>query len=263
MALDVPYRSIPDMFRRRVAATPGPPGARLPDPGRAGRLADLEAGGRPGLRDRRGAGRARGAARGPGRDPLRYPAGMGPRRPRRHVRRGGDHDGVPDDRTRGRGLHRRRLRCDRAHRRGRRARWPRCPDGSTGAAARRGDRRRGPGRDHPGRAGARGAPSARRRPGHGRPDHRGDPARPARDAHLHVGHHRTPQGRRAAARRLVLGGRSPRPNTRRHGRGRPAVPVAAAVPLVRQDADLRDRSTPAYRPMWTVGSTGWSRSWLW
>ena len=63
-------------------------------------------------------------------------------------------------------------------------------------------------------------------------------ARPPRHPDLHLRHDRHAQGRRAAARRLVLGGRGPgraRPAARR----RPAVPVAAAVALVRQDADLR------------------------
>ena len=61
------------------------------------------------------------------------------------------------------------------------------------------------------------------------------PARPARDDHLHLGHHRPAQGRPAAARRLDLRGRRRR-RDRHPRRGRPAVPLAAAGPRVRQGA---------------------------
>ena len=65
--------------------------------------------------------------------------------------------------------------------------------------------------------------------------HRRPRPRPAGHDHLHLGHHRPPQGRAADPRRLDLRGR----RRRRHPhpeQGRPAVPLAAARPRLRQGA---------------------------
>src|SRR2546430_60589 len=71
-----------------------------------------------------------------------------------------------------------------------------------------------------------------------RPGHRGGGPGLARRAHLHRRCARPAQGRRAGPVRLVLGGcRAVR--ARPAVRNRPALPVAAAGPLVRQGAGLR------------------------
>ena len=74
-----------------------------------------------------------------------------------------------------------------------------------------------------------------RRPGCDRRADRCHPARPAGHDHLHLGHDRPPQGRAAAAQRLDLRGRGRR-GDQHPQRGRPAVPLAAARPRVRQGA---------------------------
>ena len=71
-----------------------------------------------------------------------------------------------------------------------------------------------------------------------RRDGRRDLARPARDADLHLRHHRPAQGRPAAA--PVMGLRGHRdPGAEHPRRERPAVPLAADGPLVRQGAAVR------------------------
>ncbi len=78
----------------------------------------------------------------------------------------------------------------------------------------------------------------RRAPRRHHDDGRGDRARPARHADLHLGHHRPPQGRAAAPQVVGLRGRGDR-GAGHPRRERPAVPVAADGPLVRQGAALR------------------------
>ena len=90
--------------------------------------------------------------------------------------------------------------------------------------------------------------------GAGRRDHRG----PARHPHLHLRHHRPPQGRAAAARQLVVHGQGDR-RDRPDQQGRRAVPVAAARARLRQGAHLRARSRSGTSPPSTAGSTRSSR----
>ena len=87
-----------------------------------------------------------------------------------------------------------------------------------------------------------------------------DRAGPAGDADLHLRHDRAAQGRAAAARVVDLRGRG----DRRPGhpdRGRPAVPVAADGPLVRQGADLDPARRRLRRPPSTAASTRSSTTW--
>ncbi len=73
----------------------------------------------------------------------------------------------------------------------------------------------------------------RRQPGTVRGDRRRRQDRRPRDAHLHLGDDRTPQGRRADARLLALRGGGDR-RAEAPQRGRPAVLLAPARPLLRQ-----------------------------
>ena len=181
------------------------------------------------------------AARGPGRHRLEHPLRVGPGRPRRDVRRRRDDDDLPDDDGRRRRLHPVRLRQPRSS-------SPRTPSSSRSCAA---SAPRSPAVLRvivfDGVADADGwvitldelAPARPRVP-RGRPrrvDARidGIRRRPARHAHLHLGHDRPPQGRAAAARRVDLRGRRRRGDRHPH-RGRPAVPLAAAGARLRQGA---------------------------
>ena len=214
MSLTIPYRSIPDMFLQRVAATPDTQALRAtPRRTTPDRLAHLGAG-RPsgpraiaaGLREL-GVGQedrvailastrvewlladfgimCAGAA-----TTTVYPTTE------------------PEDAV----FILARLGVEGADRGERRRRSPRSPAPTCRPDAHRGDRRRGRRgaartRTHARGAGAARRRRARRRPGPGRPSVAGDRAGPPGHADLHLRHHRPAQGRRAAARRLVLGGR--------------------------------------------------------
>ena len=170
-----------------------------------------------------------------------HPLRVDPRRPRDHVRRRRDHDGLPEHQRRGHLLHPQRLGLAGGLRRGRRAAGEaalaprRAARGDEGRHLRRHRRRRlGHRHGRPGRAGPR-LPG--RAPGHRRGDRPEDPARPARHPDLHLRHHRSPQGRAPRAPLVGLRGRGhPRPGP--PARGRPAVPVAADGALLRQGAAL-------------------------
>ena len=90
--------------------------------------------------------------------------------------------------------------------------------------------------------------------GEGRRDHQG----PARDPHLHLGHHRPPQGCPPAARQLGVHGEGHRRDRSARAGGR-AVPVAAARARLRQGAHLAGRSRSGTSPPSTAGSTRSSR----
>ena len=116
MALDVPYRSIPDMFLKRVAATPDSQAFGHPGAGR------LRAGlARPGAGRRRGPRPSRPACTASASAARTAVAILANTRLDWVVADlgimcagGGDHHGLPDDRARGRLLHRRRLRLEGA-----------------------------------------------------------------------------------------------------------------------------------------------------
>ena len=249
MALDVPYRSIPDMFLQAGGRDPRP--ARVRPPG-AGRL-------RAGLADL-GAGRPSGPTRSP---PACTGSGVGLEDPVAILANtrldwiiadlgimcaGGATTTVyPTTEPRGRDVHHRRLRFEGAVRREpgpggedrRRATCPRSPTWCSSTAT--ADPTAAVPQLTLAELEERGAAALRRRARPDRPaGRRGRPGPPGH-ADLHLRHHRPAEGRRAAARRLVLGGRGAG-RGRAAARRRPAVPVAAAVALVRQDAALRRRS---------------------
>lgn len=100
---------------------------------------------------------------------------------------------------------------------------------------------------HPRRAGGPGRRAPRQDPGRGHRAGLRDHRRPARHPHLHLGYHRPPQGRAAAARQLVVHGQGHGGDRADHGGGR-AVPLAAARPRLRQGPHLRaDRGRPRHR----------------
>ena len=252
---DLLYRSIPEMFLKRVAETPDKKALARPAPGDAGPPVWLTW--------REVADRAKAIAAGL--------HDLGVRTEDRVAILAGtrlewvladlgimcagarDHDRLPHHRGRGRGVHRPRLRvegADRGERRpGRQGRRPR-------SHRRRRDRRRraGEGQLTLAELEKRGAGRARRAARPDRGDRRDHQARAPGDADLHLRHHRPAEGRRTAARRLGVAG----PGAGRAGMlqpRRPAVPVAAAVALVRQDAAVRHRLRRRCRPTSTAGST--------
>ena len=93
----------------------------------------------------------------------------------------------------------------------------------------------------------------RRAPRRHRPDREVDRARRARHADLHVRHHRAAQGRAPAPPVLGLRGRGHR-GPGHPERGRPAVPVAADGPLVRQGPAVHPARLRVRRPPSTAGS---------
>ena len=191
-------RGAPLAGRRRVAVTDLPAAAR-PGTGR---------GPRP-RRGRAAAGRVRGGL-------VAQPLGGDDRRLRGDARRRRPGVHLPHGRPRAGGGHHRSLRCHRGDRRARVPARARLDTGPAAAAARgrrprrrhraRGDERRHccPGKGEPGGGdpGARLAGAARPRPRRGGARPRrlrarlaaGDAGHPG-DAHLHLGHHRQPQGR--------------------------------------------------------------------
>ena len=99
----------------------------------------------------------------------------------------------------------------------------------------------------------------RRRRGRGRRDR----ARGPRHADLHLRHHRPAQGRAAGPRQLGVRGCWRSTHWRSLPRRRRAVPVAAAVALVRQGAARRPASRSASPPRSTATSTRSSRTSPW
>ena len=214
MALEVPYRSIPDMFLKRVAATPDGQAFARADRGRhrrsvwltwaqVGERAKAIAAGLHGL----GVGLEDRVAilSGTRLEWVLVDLGI-------NCAGGGHHHGLPHHRARGRGVHRRRLRLQGADR------------GEPAAGAEAG--RRGHAVTHVvlidgladaarDAAAAHAWPSWRsaaaaalaEQPGPDRRDRRRHRPGQRRHAHLHLRHHRPAQGRRAAAPRLDLGGR--------------------------------------------------------
>ena len=271
----------PSTARRRPCQPPALGGADVPRPGGpharprglppAGRrrvgVDDLGRDRRAGPGPRRRAARPRRPAGGARRADLLHARRLDARRLRDPLRRGGDHDGLPDHAT------------PRTSRTSSPTPGPWSPSPRTttrspscathraelpglrtvvtfdGTAGRRlGDRPGRPGRPRPQAAGRR------RRPGHD--DGRRDQARPPGDPDLHRGTTGQAQGRPAQPRLLGLRGRRGRRRGPAH-RGRRAVPVAAAVALVRQGAAGRAGRDRVRPPRSTAGSTRSSTTSRW
>lgn len=196
----------------------------------------LAPGRREGEGDRLRPPRPRARRRGSRLDPLRDPNGLDPRRPRDPRRGRGDDDDLPVEHDGRLPLHPPGLGYADPPRREPRAGRP---DRREALRGPRRDRRLRRGRlgrrvrPHPGRPDGERARLGCRQPGTVREDRRRREDRFPRDAHLHLGDHRPPEGRRADARLLALrGGRDRRAQAPQ--RGRPAVLLAPARPLVRE-----------------------------